>query len=77
MAERGRPELKFAYTDHFPCKNCEVREVGCHAKCKLYANAKEVTEQRKTEYRQSIEVDIQYAKFIKEKGKRIGKETRH
>ena len=19
-----------------PCKNCELREVGCHAKCKAY-----------------------------------------
>lgn len=21
-----------------PCKNCEFREVGCHAKCKTYMN---------------------------------------
>lgn len=68
-----RPNLKFAYTKGFPCKDCENRSAECHATCEKYRVAKADAEEKREKYREQLQLEIQYAKFVKEKGRRLGK----
>ena len=40
------------------CKDCKVREVGCHAKCPTYIEAKVVHDACKAEMRKDALVDV-------------------
>lgn len=40
----------------FPCKNCELREIGCHSKCKQYNESKQIVEKSNKEKNKQMQI---------------------
>ena len=61
------------------CKDCPMRIVGCHQKCKMYIEEKAKHEEMKKQERQyaeSIAVQISRGIRIKEKGNRNARKNK-
>ena len=54
MSANNPPVWPVAYYK-FPCKGCEERTVGCHAKCERYNAIKDINDARKAEERKHNE----------------------
>lgn len=78
--QRGK-EKKMSYTlrPKPPCKNCENRHQGCHAKCSEYADFKRDFEQEKAKIKNVVEGEkiakdftISYILKCKERKRKYG-----
>lgn len=47
-----------------PCKDCDQREIGCHAKCDLYNSWKQIQQQAKSAYYKSCNPIIREGDFL-------------
>lgn len=64
--------------DPYPCQGCAKRQVGCHACCKEYNDAKKAVDERNKKIREaklSNEQFLGYHKYMKDKVRK--KEMRH